>query len=242
MARNTSCIAGAWPRISGASRGAISTLASRRLSSRARRISATALSMSKGLARYSKAPPWKEATAESRSENAVITMTGRPGCFSLTAASRSRPDSPGMRMSETSTCGLSSSNAASASRPLAKLRVARFSRARAFSSTQRIDASSSTIQIGFMYFSASREDIIIGPRPHCARCLWQRDQDAEIRQSRPAFALDQTQVLLHEGLRQRQPEAAAAFAPGDERIEDAVADLGAMPGPLSMICKSNASP
>ena len=33
-------------------------------------------------------------------------------------------------------------------------------------------------------------------------------------------------MLLHEGLRQRQPEAAAAFAPGHERIEDTVADLG----------------
>ena len=33
-----------------------------------------------------------------------------------------------------------------------KLRVARFSRANAFSSTQRIDSSSSTIQIGFILF------------------------------------------------------------------------------------------
>jgi hypothetical protein len=37
-----------------------------------------------------------------------------------------------------------------ASRALEKLCVARFSRARAFSRTQRIDSSSSTIQIGFI--------------------------------------------------------------------------------------------
>src|SRR5690606_24723958 len=61
---------------------------------------------------------------------------------------------------------------------------------------------------------------------HLARRLWQRQQDTEIRQSRPAFALDHPQVLLHEGLRQRQPEAAPAVAPGYERIENAVADIG----------------
>jgi hypothetical protein len=37
-------------------------------SSIARRISSTAWSTSKGLGRYSKAPPWKAATALSRSE------------------------------------------------------------------------------------------------------------------------------------------------------------------------------
>ena len=150
MARNTSCMAGAWPRISGVSDGPDSTLVSRRLSSSARRISSTALSISKGLARYSKAPPWNAATAESRSEKAVIMMTGKPGKRDLTVCSNSRPEAPGMRMSETSTCGVSSSSAAMASRALAKLLVARFSRARAFSSTQRIDSSSSTIQIGFI--------------------------------------------------------------------------------------------
>ena len=74
----------------------------------ARWISSIALGRSKGLGRYSKAPPWKADTALSRSENAVITITGSAGCEPCTRASRSRPDSPaasGMRMSLTSTMG-----------------------------------------------------------------------------------------------------------------------------------------
>jgi hypothetical protein len=42
----------------------------------ARRISASAWSTSNGFGRYSNAPPWNDATALSRSEYAVITMTG----------------------------------------------------------------------------------------------------------------------------------------------------------------------
>ncbi len=150
MARNTSCIAGAWPSISGVSPGRSSATASRRLSSTARRISSTALGTSKGLARYSKAPPWKDETALSRSEYAVMTITGRPGRRCLILASRSSPEPPGMRMSLTSTCGSSLSSAASTSRALAKARTGNCSRASAFSSTKRIDWSSSTTQMGFM--------------------------------------------------------------------------------------------
>jgi hypothetical protein len=83
-----------------------------------------------------------------------MMMTGSPGCFSLTLDSRSRPEPPGMRMSLTRICGPSSSvpasSAASTSRGLVKLRVGRSSRNSAFSSTNRMDWSSSTIQIGFM--------------------------------------------------------------------------------------------
>ena len=68
MARNTSCIAGAWPSISGASASGSRARASRWLSSSARRISSTAWSTSKGLGRYSNAPPWNADTALSRSE------------------------------------------------------------------------------------------------------------------------------------------------------------------------------
>ncbi len=42
----------------------------------ARRISASACSMSNGLGRYSNAPPWNAATALSRSEYAVMMMIG----------------------------------------------------------------------------------------------------------------------------------------------------------------------
>jgi hypothetical protein len=57
-----------------------------------------------------------------------------------------------MRMSLTKICGTSSSlaSAASTSRALEKLRVGSCSRNKAFSSTKRIDWSSSTIQIGFI--------------------------------------------------------------------------------------------
>lgn len=68
MPRNTSCMAGAWPSISGMAPGPASTTSSRRLSSTARRINSTALGTSKGLGRYSKAPPWKAETALSMSE------------------------------------------------------------------------------------------------------------------------------------------------------------------------------
>ena len=90
-----------------------------------------------------------------------MTMTGKPGCCALTNCKSSSPDSPGMRISETSTWGVEVLSASTVSLTLAKLRVARFSRARAFSSTQRIDSSSSTIQIGFIFsllaFAASHQ-------------------------------------------------------------------------------------
>jgi len=150
MARNTSCMAGAWPSISGMAMSAPPCTSSRRLSSTARRINSTALVRSKGLGRYSNAPPWNALTALSRSLKAVMMMTGRPGWRSFTLASRSMPLPPGMRMSLTSTWGASSSSALSTSRGLAKLRVWKSSRASAFSSTKRMEWSSSTIQIGFM--------------------------------------------------------------------------------------------
>ena len=68
-----------------------------------------------------------------------MMMTGSSRCLALILLSRSIPEPPGMRMSETSTCGSSSSSAASTSRELVKLRTANSSRVRAFSSTKRID-------------------------------------------------------------------------------------------------------
>ena len=40
-----------------------------------------------------------------------------------------------------------------------------------------------------------------------------------------AFAFDQSTVLLHEGLRKRQPEAATALTTRDEWQEDPIADF-----------------
>ena len=79
-----------------------------------------------------------------------MMMTGSAGSLALTLASSSKPEPPGMRMSETSTCGLSSSSAASTSRALLKVRTGKPSRASAFSSTKRIEWSSSTTQMDFI--------------------------------------------------------------------------------------------
>ena len=85
-----------------------------------------------------------------------MMMTGRSRCLALIFASSSMPEPPGIRMSDTSTCGASSSSAASTSRALVKLRTTNSSRVSAFSSTKRIDWSSSTIQMGFMRSDAQR--------------------------------------------------------------------------------------
>jgi hypothetical protein len=56
-ARNTCCMAAAWPSNSGMLRRAASTSVDTVACCAARRTRSTALSMSKGLGRYSKAPP-----------------------------------------------------------------------------------------------------------------------------------------------------------------------------------------
>ena len=68
-----------------------------------------------------------------------MMMTGSSLCLALILLSSSMPEPPGMRMSETSTCGSSSSSAASTSREFVKLRTANSSRVNAFSSTNRMD-------------------------------------------------------------------------------------------------------
>jgi hypothetical protein len=63
---------------------------------------------------------------------------------------KSSPELPGIRMSLTTTSGTSWLNARDASSAVAKLLKSIFSRARDFSSTQRIDRSSSMIQTAFI--------------------------------------------------------------------------------------------
>ncbi len=58
MARNISCIAGAWPSISGMRLDSLAVVSERWPCAAARRTSSTAWSMSNGFGRYSKAPPW----------------------------------------------------------------------------------------------------------------------------------------------------------------------------------------
>src|ERR1700742_3030790 len=53
----------------------------------------------------------------------------------------------------------------------------------------------------------------------------ERQQNLKLGMARPAVHFDQTFVLLHEGLRERETETAAVLAPRHERIENAVANL-----------------
>src|SRR5262252_780727 len=101
------------------------------------------------------------------------------------------------------------------------------SRSSAFSSTQRIARSSSTIQTGFCAVApracCGYSFIVIRSFRHAGAAL-ERQEDREHGASRPAFALDRAAVLRDERLREGKPEPAAAFAARHEWIEDAVAD------------------
>ena len=113
----------------------------------ARRTSDTASSTSKGLGRYSNAPDWYAVTALSRSEWAVITITGIETPNFSSRRVNSRPSIPGMRMSVIKTSGNSEAlviNASSTLAGAAKPRTSIVSRCNAFSSTQRTESSSST--------------------------------------------------------------------------------------------------
>ena len=146
MARNTCCIAGALPNNSGISGVCAGVSSLRRAVCPARRTSSTAWSMSKGFGRYSNAPPSYADTALGRSECAVMTITGSVGCAPRTSRSRSMPELPGMRMSVSSTSGASARSAASAGSAASKARGTMPLARNARSSTQRMDASSSTSQ------------------------------------------------------------------------------------------------
>ena len=83
-----------------------------------------------------------------------MTMTGTAGWRCFTACSSSRPERPGMRMSETSTSGELAPSASSASCAEENELKAMPSRLSAFSITQRMERSSSTIQTGFISAAA----------------------------------------------------------------------------------------
>src|SRR5664279_1709438 len=82
-----------------------------------------------------------------------MMMTGTEGKRVFTSCSSSSPDWPGMRISDISTCGGSRpcSSCEMASLAEAKLLNGIPSRDRVFSSTQRMERSSSTIQTGFIF-------------------------------------------------------------------------------------------
>src|SRR5437870_9341204 len=123
------------------------------------------------------------------------------------------PLTPGIRISEISTCGVSASSAVSTSWACAKARQGRLALASARSSTQRIERSSSTIQIGFMLHASS-----------------QRQKNPKIGAPWSAFEVDRAAVLVNELLRDRQPQPAAAFSPRHQRVEHALPQLVGNPG------------
>ena len=148
MALKTSCIAGALPMISAGCccDGAAGSDVALVCSMSARLTIDTASSTSNGFGMYSKAPPWIEATALSRSEWAVITMTGTSGCCSLSRDRSASPSIPPMRISLTTTSGWPESisvNRASADSKQVTL-IPSFDSA--LSSTHRMDFSSSATQ------------------------------------------------------------------------------------------------
>ena len=109
IARNTSCMAEAEPTIVAgvpSLSGAPGTpAAAPRPLATARSATVTTSSMSRGLARNSNAPSRYADTVLSRSEYAVIMMTGTSGWSSASFASNSKPSVPGMRTSQKRACG-----------------------------------------------------------------------------------------------------------------------------------------
>src|SRR5918995_133450 len=138
-----------------------------------------------------------------------MTMTGSSGWLARICVSNSRPLRPGMRMSVINTSGRSRRKAASAvsawSKAVGDIPPWRSAR----SSTQRMEASSSTSQTlrGF-----SEMDM-------------ERQQDRELGQTGTTLELDQAFVATDQILRDRKTEPRAVGAPGHEWIEERVAQM-----------------
>src|SRR5574344_192134 len=161
--------------------------------------------------------------ALSRSECAVMMITGTCGQVWRTWASRPRPSMPGIRMSVRMALGGALASLARAASALSKTKVCRSAWASALSSTQRMDWSSSMIQTssGLGMGISWRSAIVGGRKGH---------QDFEDGLPRLALAFDQAAVLLHDGLGNGQPQAGALGAPGDHGVEHRLAQLGADAG------------
>src|SRR5574338_94416 len=91
------------------------------------------------------------------------------------------------------------------------------SRARAFSRTQRMERSSSTIQTVFMV-------ALSWCIYRCLNLVAKGQQDGEAGAPRLAVHFNEAVVLLDEALGQGQAQAAAPFPPGHQGIENLVAD------------------
>src|SRR5690554_2382259 len=150
----------------------------------------------------------------------MMTGTCAHSCFMRCRSSR--PERPGMRMSEIRAWGGASadSRASNASSAEAKLLNEMFLRASAFSSTQRMERSSSTIQTVFMV--QARSSWVVA---RCSqRAVGNRQEDGKAGSTGLALHIDQPLMLFDESLGNRQSEAAAATA-GHQGIEDFAADF-----------------
>src|SRR5574343_1412264 len=97
------------------------------------------------------------------------------------------------------------------------------SRDRVFSKTQRMERSSSTIQTGFIFGWL----ILLSEWPYRKQDsgLFYGQTQGENRVAGPAGALDTAMMVLDEVLSDGQPQATAAFAAGNQRVEHALADV-----------------
>src|SRR5690349_2293796 len=127
-----------------------------------------------------------------------------------------------MRMSETSTAGGSSpglSSRGNSSVAEGKLWKGICSRASAFSSTQRMARSSSTIQTVFMVWPVNKLPTSMQRACHLGYSALQRQPDDERGAPGAGLAFDRAVVLVDEVLRQREAEPGTAFAARDQRVE-----------------------
>src|SRR5689334_11821079 len=113
-----------------------------------------------------------------------------------------------MRISLTTTCGVSSFNAESASRAEENVLNSIFSRASACSNTPLIGRSSSMIHTGFMFLSFS--------------VLWHRQQDRKVRPAGHAFEGHRAPMLRNEILSERKAEPTSTLTTRNEGIENAL--------------------
>src|SRR6188474_11588 len=139
-----------------------------------------------------------------------MTITGRRGRLARISSRSCRPLRPGMRISVTSTSGSSRRNALSTASDSSNNVVLMPPCLSARSSTQRIEASSSTTQTLSMF----AEPVVV-----------EGQQDREHGAPGPTLELDQAVVAADEVLSYGEAKAGAARAPRHERIEDRVLEL-----------------
>src|SRR3990167_8107257 len=141
-----------------------------------------------------------------------MMITGRRGYSSRMRASRSRPLAPGIRISEMITSGCWRLRRLSTPSALSKLWVVMPSCCRAFSRTQRMERSSSTIQtVSLRLMTCS---------------LFQRQGDREKGVARVALTLDQALMLTDDVLGNRQAQTGAVGTTADHGVEDGVLQFG----------------